>query len=319
MTPDLALTSRRTLLRSWRDASCLILVAALLPLFFIQPAYTGLLVLLSTVSNLGHVAFFALLTLLIHGRQPLTTMRRRIAVTMFVLVVSIAIELIQAQIGRTASAADILRNLLGTWAVIFWQQSHRPVMHFGRFAVSLLIMAELVVLALSGVEVYQSLKRFPILNTLETAGEMRQWRSLNSDLSRSQLIHSEGQHALRIAFSPGDFSGAILSGFPADWTSFTHLHLDLHSADDEILTVTLRIHDRQHELGANAWKYEDRFNQSFQLQPGWNHLSIPLARVTSSPAARLMDLRQIRELQIFVASGTKPKAIHVDNLRLEIH
>lgn len=317
MTPDVALFSRNTLLRSWREAICLALIAVLLPLFFVQPFSSGLLSLVSALSNLGHIVFFALLTLLLHERYPLTTLPRCLAAIALVLLLGVIIEAIQARIGRTASIADVLRNLLGAGTVIVWQHSHRPILHLGRFAVSLLIFAELLLVALTAGDRYHSLQRFPVLNTLETAAEMRQWRRLNSELQRSEVAGAEGRYALRVGLSPGDYSGAILSGFSPRWAGFTHLHLDLHNPGDDVLSVALRIHDRQHERGADAWSYEDRFNRSYLLQPGWNQLSVPLAEVMTSPATRLMDLQQIRELRVFVVDSNKPKVIHLDNLRLE--
>lgn len=317
MTLDLALSARRPLLPSAREAFCIAAVAILLPLFFIRPpSSSSALLWISAASNLGHVVFFALLTTVIHGRYPLHSGRRWIAMTLAALILSGVIELIQGQIGRTVSVADILRNLAGTWAVIVWQQTERPLMRHGRVLVVGFLSLEIVLLALSGYQHYRRLQNFPIINTVETVADFQQWRSLNSHLKRSKLTSSEGSHALQVEILPGDFSGAILNRFPADWQGFTHLLVDIHNPQSEVLTLTLRIHDREHEREPNAYTYADRFNRALQLQPGWNPIRIPLDELVAAPAEREMNLAEIKEMRFFVADSKKPKVIFIDNLRL---
>lgn len=316
MTPDLTLASQRALPRSRRERICLFLVAVLLPFFFVaEPVWLGLS-WLPGIANFGHIFFFASLTLLVHSRYPLTGPRQWWEMTGMVLIVSLFIELIQGQIGRTASVADVLRNLLGTWTVIAWQLSHRPIRFYGRALVSVLLIIEVFLIAQGGLHRYRTFQQFPILNTLEAVADMKQWRAVNGRLSRALIPGRQGEYALSIELLPGDFAGAIFTGFPSDWSDYSQLHLDLHNPQGEAVSITLRIHDRQHQQGPAAWRYEDRFNRSFLLEPGWNHLSIRLEDVAKAPAGRLLDLEQINELRLFVADSKKPQVIHVDNLRL---
>lgn len=316
MTPDLALAPRRSSLHSRREAICLLLVSVLLPLFFVSTPSWRVLSWLP-LSNLGHITFFALLTLLIHGRRPLTTPKHWIAVTAITLALSIIIELIQGQIGRTASVADVLRNLLGTWLVIAWQRPLYSQLRPVRFLVAGLLAVEIILVGLGGLQRYRIYTQFPLLSTLETPAEIRQWRPVNSQLQRSTLFSRTGRYALRAELMPGQFSGVALRSFPPVWGNHERLQMDVYNPQDEVITITLRVHDRLHETGTAAWQYSDRFNRSFHLQSGWNHIAIDLEDIATAPATRRLDLNQVRELQLFVTGSKKPKVVYLDNLRLD--
>ena len=59
-----------------------------------------------------------------------------------------------------------------------------------------------------------------------------------------------------------------------------------------IFVITCRVHDRQHTLGLEL--YNDRFNRSYPLNPGWNRISINIEDISTAPQTRPMDLSQIQ-------------------------
>jgi hypothetical protein len=92
------------------------------------------------------------------------------------------------------------------------------------------------------------------------------------------------------------------------------LRISLYNPDASPLQITCRIHDLQHEDGNQ--EYEDRYNRSFLLMQGWNHIEIALNDVQASPVSRSMDMSRIRGLGIFVVTIPAPRILYIDEVRL---
>jgi hypothetical protein len=137
---------RLLLPRSGREVLFVILTLLSLPFFFINgPGWlstdTG-----KAMSNLGHIPFFVLVTLLIRSRFFLKSAGGWLTVSLAAFALGGAIELIQSLVGRSASWHDVLRNLTGTWLVVFWLQRPTALMWFGRVVATSLLVIEMSLL-----------------------------------------------------------------------------------------------------------------------------------------------------------------------------
>ncbi|MEX1032843.1 MAG: VanZ family protein [Cellvibrionaceae bacterium] len=317
MTSAILMAAQRFGSRSSFEVLLLLAIVAGLPFFFIDgpnwlPTDAG-----RALANLGHIPFFALVTLLMHRRFPLHNALRWATASGLILVISAIIELIQLQVGRSASAHDVLRNLTGAWLVIFWLQTSRPLVWSGRVVATSLLTVELFLLTSALVTQHQLSRQLPVIANLENPGEMQRWSSVNSDLVRNGEMASEGEFALQCRLSPAAYSGLSLDQLPHDWSNYRELAFDLYSSQAHNFQMTLRIHDAAHELGNYRWQYGDRLNQRIDVKPGWNRYRVALSTIENAPRNRKMDLTTIRNLMLFATRLDEPKTIYVDNFRLE--
>jgi hypothetical protein len=155
--------------------------------------------------------------------------------------------------------------------------------------------------------------QFPILSDLETPFEIDRW-SGSAALSVETIPLISRGRLLKLSLTTNKYSGAALDYFEGDWASLNRLEISLFNPGANSLKITCRIHDLQHADGNE--EYEDRFNRSFLLLPGWNHIAIDLNEVKESPVNRRMDMHRIRGLGLFVTSLPTPRIIYLDNVRL---
>jgi hypothetical protein len=80
------------------------------------------------------------------------------------------------------------------------------------------------------------------------------------------------------------------------------------------LELNCRIHDALHKEHGNG--FHDRFNQQFDLQPGWNDLAVFLEKVEQSPRGRRMDMEHVEGFGLFVMQQQAPLEIVLDHVTL---
>lgn len=313
-------------------ASPLVALLAGLPLFF----HTGFSLtgsaFFGAVSNLGHSAYFALLTLagLYYGRHPLDRWLSKrwqywLLFSALTLVVGLSIELIQHQVGRQFDWHDVGYNLFGAWlALAIWPTTRPPLNRYG-----VLIPCTLGLILM--MELFQATQGFYDRRHLEQqlplVFDQTQPRTLNhweGPVDWSHEYPDDGAATaeptlplLRIALSTEQYSGPFLQRMPNNWHKYDALSFRLYNPDTTAFALTLRINDHQHELGEQA--YEDRFNQGLIVQPGWNHFQIPMPQIANAPQGRQMNLEEIRRLGLFATNLTEPRQVYLDDLRLLAH
>lgn len=260
----------------------------------------------------GHLVFFGLLLFWVQGLVPLNTLARWLTVTLLVVLLSLAIEAIQSQVGREANWQDGLRNLIGAWFGLFWGQRARPAVWLGRLGASLLLLWQLSGLAQTALGHWQRLERFPVLSDFESERQLLDW---SGNIERVQEPVAQGQFSLALHLGTARYSGGGLDHLVGDWSGYDYLNFELYHPGEEPLPFTLRINDTQHDL--NDGRYEDRFNQRFSAQPGWNSYRIALKDVRSAPEGRAMNMTSIQRLEFFATELPEENIIYLDNLRLE--
>lgn len=319
MTSATLPTAQRLILpRSGGEALLLSLVIIALPFFFITGPGWLTTNLGKYLGNLGHIPFFALLTLLASSRLPLDRPRRWFLFSAAVLFVSLVMEFVQSRIGRSADWQDVLRNLVGSWLVLFWLQKPCIRIWSGRLATGSFVLAEVVLSLALALEQQQLEARLPTLADFENVSEEKRWEPIAGTVMQSEENASHGKFSLKGLLKAAPFSGISLSRLPHDWSAYNSLNFDLYNPQPKPLYMTLRIHDAGHELGDRRWQYYDRFNRRLKLQSGWNYYRIDLQTLRNAPESREMDLRFVENLSLFAAGLSEPKVIYADNFRLEM-
>jgi len=272
--------------------------------------------------NLGHILFFFLITWLIIRYAPFVrswarSWRMFLLFFCSVLVVGIGIELLQGVFsGRSLDPWDVCRNQLGCLTA-FAVSGSLPLAHKGQsffrvIVVSLLLLAVWPLYpALS--DERRAHKQFPLLADFETPYEQTRWKNVHQ-LQRQQKFVRHGRYALRVQLSTATYSGTSLFYFPHDWRNYRTLHFSVLNPEDGMLALHCRMHDALHK--EHGLLYTDRFHKRFELQPGWNDLSVSLQEVRIAPATRLMDMAQIEGFGLFVVRQQRAHVLYLDYIYL---
>lgn len=294
--------------RGW----ALLPLLAAFPLFFVGGPDWVSPPLYGMAWSKGHLVFFALLLFWVQAFVSLKTPLRWLGVTLLVVLLSLLIEAIQAQVGRQATWQDGLRNLIGAWLGLFWGQSASRCIWLGRLGATLLLLWQLHGLVQVAIDHWQRLERFPVLSDFESRRQLADW---GGNIEQVQDPVAQGKFSLALHLGTERYSGGGLNNLVGDWRGYDYLRFELYHPGDEALPLTLRINDTQHDRSEGL--FEDRFNQRLWAQPGWNSYRIALEDVRNAPKGRSMNLASIQRLGIFSTQLSKSHTIYLDSVRLE--
>jgi hypothetical protein len=294
-------------------------VVLITPFFFIGgPGWTDG-PLYKSAWNLGHILFFALLTLSVQPWRIWTGWMLWGLSTLAVLVIGLGIELVQNGVSRQMDWQDIHRNLLGVWAALAFRPraSHtgqsRLLIWCLRVIVVALLIAEAGNTARVAAQQYQVNQLLPTLYDFSQPDPSPFWKGPVTPVPGNTASDHPG--ALRVSLSTNRYSGVSLHNFPGDWRDYSYLVIVLYNPQDQPLPMTLRINDVAHDLGDNA--YNDRFNTRLALPPGEQSFRLDLDLVRNAPADRAMDMAAIRRLGLFTSVLMEPKTVYLRVIRLE--
>lgn len=294
-------------------------IVLIAPFFFIGgPGWTDG-PLYKSAWNLGHILFFALMTIAVQPWRIWTGWRLWAFATLAVFLLGLGIEVLQYGLSRQMDWHDILRNLLGLWAVLaVWPRAFRggfsyPTVWALRIIVAVLLLAEVGNTARIGVRQYEVSQLLPALYDFSHRDPAPFWNGPITPTSGTRQSERQGQ--LEISLSTSRFSGVSFDNFPSDWRGYSHLIIVMYNPQDHPLPMTLRINDVEHDLGNNA--YNDRFNTRLELLPGEHRFRLDLELIRNAPAGRSMDMAAIRRLGLFTSGLTEPKTVYLRDIRLE--
>jgi len=128
-------------------------------------------------------------------------------------------------------------------------------------------------------------------------------------LSSDHATH--GAKSLKLELFPSDYPGLIPILAVKDWQGFKELCFDVYNPTKNMVRIVVRIDDRK-----DYPDYDDRYNKSFILKPGSNHLSIPLDTLVASGTKRHLNLAQIHRLFIFMANPEKKTTLYIDSIKV---
>lgn len=268
--------------------------------------------------NLGHVLVFALWGgLWLRWRGGGLSWNNLGLALLLTLLLGGAVELLQGGLGRSPDLVDLGRDLVGTLLALAWARpsSWPPGRQLAlRVVVLLLGLLCLLPPAIALTDEALARRDFPVLADFETPFELDRWEG-NARLSIASNPVVRGGHALRAVLGTERYAGLFLTAFPGDWRGYRTLAVEVHNPLAQPLRLVCRIHDLAHVQGLQA--YNDRFNRSLLLTPGWNSLRIDLAAVAAAPKGRALDLGQVAGVGFFAIELPESVVLHFDALRLE--
>lgn len=299
-------------------------VVLIAPFFFIGgPGWTDG-PLYKSAWNLGHILFFALLTLAVQPWRVWTGWTLWGLTTLAVLLLGLGIELLQYGTSRQMDWQDIFRNFFGLWAVLATRPLASFVSHSRlttlslRVIVASLLISETAATARIAIQQYKVSQLLPALYDFRQPDPSPFWKGpIRSEAmaDASSKTRNSAKSELKISLTTNRYSGVSLYNFPADWRGYNLLTIVFYNPQDQPLPMTLRINDLEHDLGDNA--YSNRFNTRVVLPPGEHSIHLDLNRVRNAPAGRTMDMRAVRRLGLFVSGLTEPRTVYIRDIRLE--
>lgn len=286
------------------------------------------------IQNTGHIFAFGLLVLLAltfirsTGIAASNVPQGYLLAFAVCLAAGIGVELVQFVTGGDADPVDVLRDALGIISFLgfYTVLDPRLTQHWKRkgdllragvaiFSLLLLLVGLLPVISLSTAYLQRD-RAFPVLIDFNAEWPLEFIRT--QDASLSTVPTPEGwqqtgdEQVGRLTLYPARYPGLALIEPVADWTGYAYLSFHIYSENPESRTLTLRIHDRQHN-----WRYDDRFNTKLTVAPGDNAFRVPLAQVRTAPRNRKMDMKAIVNLMIFAVEPEQSLQFYLSNIRLE--
>jgi VanZ family protein len=283
-------------------------VLALATLILLPPPSVPFLVpyphLYGVVENCAHPLIFAVIALIALGRlSPWSGRSVRPPWQAYFLVLGVALllgattETIQRFIGRDCSLEDLINDLLGASFTAtlhaWWHLRGRPQKELVRKAllIAAALCAVLIGLPLvwAGAAYAHRTLQLPVL-----------WRA--GDLLDSYFVSTNGP----------DYPGVTFDEPWPDWSQADELRVTVRNLDAAAVRISLRVNDRQHN-----YAFADRYNAEFEIPPQSRQtLSVPISAIEHAPKGRLMNLRQIANLELFRQATDIARVVLVEEVRL---
>ena len=272
--------------------------------------------------DLGHILVGLLWSWLLFEAwrpRPLAFCRALVYGLGLTLFIGGGVELLQQGIpGRTASLLDLLGDFTGTLLTLFYLLPERMELplacrRIGQTVALLLVLVAVAPVARAALVDAGAWSDFPALADFSVPFVLDRWEG---SAQRSLVMKTAGvdSSSMEVRFGCERYSGIFLARMPRDWSGYRELSMDLFLPDETGLDLTCRIHDAEHL--DRGQEYADRFNLSLHLQPGWNHIDIPLEKVRQAPRDRDLDLSAIAGFGLFTTNLREPRRLFVHAIRL---
>ncbi len=271
------------------------------------------------LSDLAHAPIFGFFSLLIlrglRSRWPGSPRSLGLMAWSMAVALGVAIEVLQALTGRSASWHDVLANAAGAGAFLIWEatpEAASSAVRVGLYSAAAILVAvpsapPLLVLT----DVALQVRDVPMLASFESPLELLRWEFQDARASRSMSHATDGRWSLRVDMRRGDYPGATLEWPAPDWAAYENLLFDLYLESGPGLDMVVKIEDSDRDGG-----YRDRYHRTLPLVPGLNRITIALSEVERAPVGRRLDLRRIRRIQFFTIDPAGPRTFYLDGIRL---
>ncbi|WP_136808122.1 hypothetical protein [Desulfosediminicola flagellatus] len=271
--------------------------------------------------NLGHIIYFALFPLLLQqipSIGEIRTVRKAGVYVIFTIVYGLLVELLQHGFGRSPDLGDMVRNMIGAGVALFFILPVRKTipLHMLRalqVAVLLAVVYQCVPTITALTDEFQARRAFPVLSDFQTSLQLDRWSS-TSEISMEGEEGNPENMILHVRLTTAKYTGASLKYFPGNWQGYDSVQFRVFNPLTESLSVICRMHDEQHEKG--TYHAADRYNQGFVLKSGWNTITIDLKDVVHAPENRIMDVRKMRNMNIFAMDLKRPRDMFIDDVKL---
>jgi hypothetical protein len=237
-------------------------------------------------------------------------------------------ELVQLAVGRDAEVVDLVRDSVGGASFLMvsaavsrpWPFPPRSDRTTNRLLLAgagiSLLLATFVPVFTVGRAYAAREAAFP---RLLDVGALSSWRFVAIKKATVRLVTAPVGWPARgrpvvayVTFRPAEYAGLTIEEPRPDWTGYDRLVVELFSDLDRPVSLVLRVDDARHD-----GRYEDRFNGTVEVAPGWNRVTVPLSRIRKAPRGRDLDLRDIRRVLLFAVRPEKPFSIYLGDVSLE--
>ncbi len=271
----------------------------------------------------GCVALLVLFWLSRHSPRVWPVWAQYVAAFLVAVLLGLATEVAQKFAARDPSWLDLLGDTLGAAAccglfAAFDRRIARMALRAcaALLAITLLMFHSLPLARVSLAYVHRD-QEFPTLFDARDGRASNFARPVLCALDYVQTPAMFARHpeepALRLRFGAGQWMGLNLDEPVPDWSGHRTLLLDLTNPGDTPLALAIRVHDRAHD-----WRYEDRFNRSFELAARTRKtIAIALADIERGPTARPLDLQKVANAMLFTSSASVGRELYVSRIWLE--
>jgi len=274
--------------------------------------------------NMGHVVYFALLTVLLARSKAIADFPANYqwpGILVLTLILGIAIEIMQHGTGRTPDIADISRNFVGCLLALSFIPAYSrslglPFRTALRYISVIILALSMLPLMIAVTDEQIARSQFPVLSDFSTPFESDRWRSTASTRVVELEPGTDGRQ-MEVTFTSGQLTGVHMIYLSTDWTEYTSVNLRLYSPYSDLLPITIRTHDREHAIGAHQFENADRFQKRFQLEPGWNRISIPFTDIIDAVTTRTIDLSDMQDIGLFTRPKDGSRTIYIDSIYLQ--
>jgi hypothetical protein len=218
------------------------------------------------------------------------------AAALATIVLAVGIEGLQDFVGRERSLSDVWLSLAGTGLALaqrFPVASGSSGRRTGQLTVSGVIMGmALWPLGLALFDESRARRDFPTLSGFTSKLELSRWEG---GARVSWVAPEPGEHdgAMAVETAPGR-NGLHSRYFPRDWSGYRRLSMRVRNNGTQ-LALICRISDLEHSL-RTPHDPADHFEARFEVDGGWQELSIDLPAAAASLSDRRMDLEQMNSL-----------------------
>ena len=301
-------------------ASAVILIV-LLVIHLATPTRGGLW--LQTFYDSLHVPLFGIIAVCALVVTPLHWSRRKrlLAVLGAVVALSVLSEIAQIPTTRDASFSDLLADWFGAAgfiaAAIVFSSSVSVPKGRGRYLVILgvaLIVWPLLPLAKVSAAYLERNQSLPALVNFDSRFGDLFFRAQNATINKARRAIANS-YSMEVSLEDGPWPGLIFHDLWPNWEPYSALVIGIENPETDVLPVNIRVHDRAHRNGDQS--YGDRFNLSYELEPGRHVLRIPLEQIRKAPKDRLMDLSQIEGIVVFCSADHAGRRFQLIEIRLE--
>jgi hypothetical protein len=274
--------------------------------------------------DVGHVLVFAAITIvlmdLVGGRQATPDSRAVGWTVAATLALAAGTELVQSlEPHRDAAFLDLVRDTAGMTLALLLRGAGppSPIRTLRRLIAALIALAVLTPFVAVAATYVQRNRAFPVVIPLNgSAWERRLLTFHGSELVPGACGSPGADPLARLSIQPGTYPGFHLDEPYPDWRAFHRLVFRAAASGDQFITLTLRIHDAQHDAKLDQ-RYTDRFNIALAITPGDHRIEIPLEAIRLAPHSREMDLGRIRGVGVFAYQLSQPRQVCLSEFRLE--
>jgi len=276
---------------------------------------------LRTFFNSLHVPLFGIIAICALLVTPRRWGRRKrlLSVAGIVLLLSVLSEVAQIPGPRDASIEDLIADWLGASGFLaiasVFSRSILVPKGRGRYLVLIgivLIAWPLLPLAKVSAAYVERSGALPSLVRFDSRLGRMFFYAQNADL---HIDTQSSLPAVEVTLEDGSWPGIVFHDIWPAWEAYTALTISIENPDSEPFPINVRIHDRTHRLGQQA--YSDRFNTELNLLPGPQTVRIDLADVRMAPAGRQMNMADIDGLVLFATRKEAGRRFVLHDIRLQ--